>query len=320
MSSWKLKKARRQIKEDDLPSGTPPQTGLTFNVWYNKWSQGGSSGNQRFVSPFRLNIKDSGRTNAEADAAFCLYFARGCCILGSKCQYLHHVPDNDDSNRHSSVKDCFGRDKFASYRDDMSGVGSFRKVNRTLYIGGLSNALNNKPLKPFQIESRLRYVFGNLGDIDRIRYVDSKNCAFVKYRNQINAEFAKEVMTNQTLLVPTDKEWESRRDGSGLLVKWANDDPDPEARRIEEDDANQKTINVMQDLATKYQKVQEENTMTPKRLLADKERSQFMNQALKRLKPQQGSTSKIISSPATSKSPKPGLVSNSYESSSDEGE
>ena len=32
-------------------------------------------------------------------------------------------------------KDCFARDKFSDYRDDMGGVGSFQRQNRTLYIG-----------------------------------------------------------------------------------------------------------------------------------------------------------------------------------------
>jgi hypothetical protein len=31
--------------------------------------------------------------------------------------------------------DCFGRDKFSDYRDDMGGVGSFMRVNRTIYVG-----------------------------------------------------------------------------------------------------------------------------------------------------------------------------------------
>ena len=32
-------------------------------------------------------------------------------------------------------KDCFAREKFVDYRDDMGGVGSFMRVNRTLYVG-----------------------------------------------------------------------------------------------------------------------------------------------------------------------------------------
>ena len=31
--------------------------------------------------------------------------------------------------------DCFGRDKFNEYRDDMGGVGSFNRENRTIYVG-----------------------------------------------------------------------------------------------------------------------------------------------------------------------------------------
>lgn len=31
--------------------------------------------------------------------------------------------------------DCFGRDKFSDYRDDMGGVGSFMRQNHTLYVG-----------------------------------------------------------------------------------------------------------------------------------------------------------------------------------------
>lgn len=44
------------------------------------------------------------------------------------------LPDPDDQLPDSS-KDCFARDKFSDYRDDMGGVGSFNRQNRTLYIG-----------------------------------------------------------------------------------------------------------------------------------------------------------------------------------------
>lgn len=38
-------------------------------------------------------------------------------------------------NLPETSKDCFARDKFVDYRDDMGGVGSFSRQNRTLYIG-----------------------------------------------------------------------------------------------------------------------------------------------------------------------------------------
>ncbi|CCF59572.1 hypothetical protein KAFR_0H01620 [Kazachstania africana CBS 2517] len=299
--SWKSKLARRQISEEDLLSGMPPQTGLTFNVWYNKWSHGPSS-SVRFVSPFRLDpTRDSGKTRAADDAFYCLYFARGCCVMGSKCEYLHHVPEEETS--FNDIKDCFGRDKFAEYRDDMGGVGSFRKRNRTLYIGGLAGALNNKTLKPTQIESRLRFMFNKLGPIDKIRYVANKNCAFVKFRNARNAEFAKEAMTNQTMLLPNDDEWENRTESTGLLVKWANDDPDPEARRQEEEQTRVNSIHLMEKLLQNFgnSKRQRDDASsdaspiassdtTPRSISPRNPRSDLILAAIKKLKSQRNDT------------------------------
>ncbi|SCU85214.1 LADA_0D06282g1_1 [Lachancea dasiensis] len=275
--SWKNRAAPLQVSETELPSSIPPQTGLTFNVWYNKWSQG-NSGQSRFVSPYKLDPADhEGYTRGDKtkESFFCLYFSKGMCCLGRKCSYLHHVPTTEDIAKlslQSSVLDCFGREKHSSYREDMGGVGTFRKINRTLYVGGLSGALNNSSLKPSQVENRVRYAFGKLGAVERIRYVEAKNCAFVKYKHQSSAEFAKEAMSNQTLLIPSDKEWDDRKEGTGLLVKWANDDPNPEAQRREKEQQDQESLSVMLDLLRKNDtKVEgdmiESEPQTSKRLL-----------------------------------------------------
>ncbi|EJS44446.1 cwc2p [Saccharomyces arboricola H-6] len=250
MKSWKDRSAKVQVGESELPSSIPAQTGLTFNIWYSKWSQG-FGGNTRFVSPFFLQPQvHSGKSRGDNDGQlfFCLFFAKGMCCLGSKCQYLHHIPDEDDVSKlalRTEVLDCFGREKFADYRDDMGGVGSFRKKNKTLYIGGIDGALNSKHLKSTQIESRIRFVFSRLGEIERIRYVEDKNCAFVKFKYQTNAEFAKEAMSNQTLLLPSDKEWDDRKEGTGLLVKWANEDPDPAAQKRLHEEQKLESLNMM---------------------------------------------------------------------------
>ncbi|CAI1887622.1 hypothetical protein SEUBUCD646_0D00460 [Saccharomyces eubayanus] len=256
MDSWKDKFAKVQVRESELPSSIPAQTGLTFNIWYSKWSQG-LGGNTRFVSPFALQPQPhSGKTRGDNDGElfFCLFFAKGMCCLGSKCRYLHHIPDEDDVSKLSlrtEVLDCFGREKFADYRDDMGGVGSFRKKNKTLYVGGIDGALNSKQLKPTQIESRVRFVFSRLGDIDRIRYVEDKSCAFVKFKHQASAEFAKEAMSNQTLLLHSDKEWDDRKEGTGLLVKWANEDPDPAAKKRLLEEQKLESLNMMVRLLNK---------------------------------------------------------------------
>lgn len=60
------------------------------------------------------------------------------------------------------AKDCFGRDKFADYRDDMGGVGSFQRENRTLYIGRI------KETGPgVETEEIVRRHFQEWGEIDR---------------------------------------------------------------------------------------------------------------------------------------------------------
>lgn len=88
-------------------------------------------------SQTRCNIKkDSGLTRANTTGIryCCLFFARGCCPYGWECDYLHTLPDLNEALPDSS-KDCFARDKFSDYRDDMGGVGSFNRQNRTLYVG-----------------------------------------------------------------------------------------------------------------------------------------------------------------------------------------
>lgn len=254
--SWREKSARAQVKETDLPSSIPPQTGLVFNIWYNKWSQG-QGGQNKFVSPFRLDPKvHSGKTLGDRQGTqfFCLYFAKGMCCLGKKCQYMHHVPEDEDMVRlvaKTDVLDCFGREKFAFYRDDMAGVGSFRKSNRTLYVGGITSALGNRPLKSNQVTNRVRSLFSELGEIDKLHYVETKNCAFVKFKRQCNAEFAKEAVSNQTLLTPSDREWGERFQTTGLQVKWAHDDPNPRAKREEEEEKRQETLDLMVHLLDK---------------------------------------------------------------------
>ncbi|GAV46541.1 hypothetical protein ZYGR_0A01330 [Zygosaccharomyces rouxii] len=181
------------------------------------------------------------------------------CCLGKKCQYMHHVPENEDMLRlaaKTDVLDCFGREKFAFYRDDMAGVGSFRKHNKTLYVGGISSALGNRPLKSNQIENRIRFLFSELGEIDKLHYLESKNCAFIKFKRQCNAEFAKEVVANQSLLIPSDREWEERLQLTGLQVKWAHDDPNPRAKREEEEEKRQETLDLMVHLLDKSNETQ----------------------------------------------------------------
>lgn len=134
----KKRPARVQIDPALAKSEPPPQTGTIFNIWYNKWS--GGDREDKYLSQTaakgRCNVaRDSGFTRADGvpGSYFCLRFARGTCPRGQDCEYLHRLPGLHD--HFSPNVDCFGRDKFADYRDDMGGVGSFMRVNRTVYVG-----------------------------------------------------------------------------------------------------------------------------------------------------------------------------------------
>lgn len=213
--------ARLQVDPESITDDDkPPQTGHTFNIWYLKWAGGDSSSRNYIKLKFKVNIKqDSGYTKGtEHVSPICLFFARGCCYRGKNCPYLHRLPSIQD--RRIPTQDCFGRDKTTDYRDDMGGVGLLQRSNRTLYIGGLH--MNDT------IDEVISRHFLEFGSIEKVRVLYGKSCAFLTYKLEVEAQFAKEAMDAQSI------------DGEDVLsVKWANEDPNPNAddlgkRQLEE--------------------------------------------------------------------------------------
>ncbi|KXT11146.1 hypothetical protein AC579_4944 [Pseudocercospora musae] len=230
-----IKRKRRPARPQQDPSTfktePPPQTGTIFNIWYNKWSGGDREDafSSKHQAKGRCNVAlDSGYTKADKvpGSYFCLFFARGLCPKGQDCEYLHRLPNSRIGKEGGlgdifpSNVDCFGRDKFSDYRDDMGGVGSFMRVNRTLYVGRIHVTDD--------IEEVVARHFQEWGQIERIRVLPSRGVAFVTYVHLANSEFAKEAMAHQSL----DHD-------ETLNVRWATVDPNPvaqkrEVRKIEE--------------------------------------------------------------------------------------
>ncbi|KAK4899158.1 Pre-mRNA-splicing factor [Elasticomyces elasticus] len=233
-----IKRKRRPARPQQDPSTfktePPPQTGTIFNIWYNKWSGGDREDafSSKSQAKGRCNVaRDSGYTRADkvAGSYFCLFFARGLCPRGVDCEYLHRLPNSRIGGKDggqglgdlfSENVDCFGRDKFSDYRDDMGGVGSFMRVNRTLYVGRIHVTDD--------IEEVVARHFAEWGQVERIRVLPSRGVAFVTYTHLANSEFAKEAMAHQSL--DSDET---------LNVRWATVDPNPvaqkrEVRRVEE--------------------------------------------------------------------------------------
>jgi len=219
----KRRPARPQVDPSTIKSEPPPQTGTIFNIWYNKWSGGDREDAylSKTAAPSRCNVRnDSGWTAADKTPGsfFCLFFARGLCPKGHECQYLHRLPTIFDV--FNPNVDCFGRDKHSDYRDDMGGVGSFMRQNRTLYVGRIHVTDD--------IEEVVARHFQEWGEIERTRVLTGRGVAFITYVNEANSQFAKEAMAHQAL------------DNNEILnVRWATVDPNPlsakrEAARIEE--------------------------------------------------------------------------------------
>lgn len=173
-----------------------PEPDAVYNTWYKKWSGVSKRTNQR--SPFRCDVAaDSGVTSGTVPY-ICLWFARGMCVHGAACRYLHRVPAAGD--RFDAARDCFNRVKHGAYRNDMSGTGALYGSNRTLFVGYFKGVSKLAP--------RVRAQFEPYGEITGIKAM--KTFALVTYARQASAEFAKEAMANQTL---TGRET--------LVVRWA---------------------------------------------------------------------------------------------------
>ncbi|KAH9945113.1 uncharacterized protein BXZ73DRAFT_38446 [Epithele typhae] len=222
-----VKPARKQVKPGEVEKKEAPQTGKEYNIWYNKWAGGDreDSYSNKTKSQTRCNIKrDAGLTRANTTGVkyCCLFFARGCCPYGWECEYQHVLPDASITLPDTS-KDCFARDKFADYRDDMGGVGSFQRQNRTLYIGRIKETGTG-----VETEEVVRRHFKEWGEIEKIRVLQYRSVAFVTYVSEMNAQFAKEAMSCQSM------------DNDEILnVRWATEDPNPtskvsEKRRLED--------------------------------------------------------------------------------------
>ena len=170
----------------------------------------------------RCNVaNDSGYTRADKqkkETYMCLYFARGHCSNGAECGYHHRIPTDEDELRIDITHDVFGRERHRNYREDMGGVGSFLRDNRTLYISNIKRSSD--------MENVVKAHFAEWGEMEHVRVIHDKGLAFVKYKLRTTAEFAKEAMQDQSL----DHE-------EIINVRWSNEDPNPQNKAQEDNQA-----------------------------------------------------------------------------------
>lgn len=195
-----------------------------YNIWYGKFIGDYSDKMDREPATDRCKIEtDAGYTRADQNNSdkknkrfFCVHFAHGVCAKGHECTYYHRIPLPEDDARTDELFDCFGRQRHSKHKDDMSGVGSFMKPCRTLFVGNLQKTKYDSPQA---LEDACWRHFGEWGELESCNVVHRLSIAFPRFRLRTSAEFAKEAMTCQAL-----------DHGEVLSIRWAHDDPNPVAK------------------------------------------------------------------------------------------
>lgn len=215
--------ARRQ-KDFIDPKKYHMEGAQEYNIWYGKYIGDIADKMDKEPAADRCVLEtDAGYTKADLSTTnikhrryFCLHFARGMCAKGSECIFYHRVPLPEDNARCDELFDTFGRQRHSKHKDDMSGVGTFAKPCRTLFVG---NLIKTQYESPKALEDALWRHFGEWGELESLNVIHRLSIAFPRFRLRNSAEFAKEAMMCQAL-----------DQGEVLSIRWAHDDPNPVAQ------------------------------------------------------------------------------------------
>uniref|UniRef100_A0A3B0MYE2 Pre-mRNA splicing complex subunit (Spcwf2 homologue), putative n=1 Tax=Theileria annulata TaxID=5874 RepID=A0A3B0MYE2_THEAN len=216
--------ARVQVK--DYANSCYVEGNQTYNIWYNKWAGERNCdyvNGRTSLAPAMYTCDpelDSGYTRANSKHSvddsgtkfICLFFAKGCCSQGSKCNYLHRVPILEDEYFLDTSVDIFGRERFSKHRDDMTGVGSFNSSCKVLFIGDITADVSTcNPVEDLKIE--LTKKIEKYAPLQELNVIINKGVAFATFESRVYAEFVKVALSSQPMGVYS----------TALNVKWAHD-------------------------------------------------------------------------------------------------
>ena len=188
-----LSRPARQQKDFIDPKKYHVEGANEYNIWYGKFiGDLPEKGAKQEAAIDRCVLDtDAGYTKADSGGMgrkdkrfFCIHFAHGVCAKGKDCLYYHRVPTPDDDAKCDELMDCFGRQRHSAHRDDMSGVGSFMKPCRTLFV---ANLLKHKYTTPKAMEDALWKHFGEWGELESVNVIMRLSIAFPRYRLRTSA-------------------------------------------------------------------------------------------------------------------------------------
>jgi hypothetical protein len=255
LAEWLKRPARQQV-QDTRRDTAYLEGNYDYNIWFDKYLTDRKEEREKIPALHRCNpALDVGYTKADLQekdggAYYCLFFAKGCCSEGVNCKYYHRVPTLDECKKIENLRDCFGRSRFATPRNDMGGIGSFTSECRTIYITDLKMIEHPNPMKEMM---RILYEqFSEWGEIEDINLIPTKSDCYIRYSHRCFAEFGKEAMVDQGLI------------GEEILkIKWAYEDPNPmNKKRIDKEHEN-KFLHAYSQKQKNMEKIKQKNNGKP---------------------------------------------------------
>ena len=187
-----LSRPARKQKDFVDPKKYHTEGNNEYNLWYGRYMGDMNDKADREPAADRCVLeKDAGYTKADQGNAankgrrfFCVHFAHGMCAKGSECIFHHRIPLPEDDRQCDELFDIFGRSRHSKHKDDMSGVGSFMKPCRTLFVG---NLLKGQYKTPKDLEEALWRHFGEWGELESLNVIHRLSIAFPRYRLRTSA-------------------------------------------------------------------------------------------------------------------------------------
>ncbi|KAG7637882.1 putative transcription factor C3H family [Arabidopsis thaliana] len=154
-------------------------------------------------------------------AHICSFFIRGECTRGDECPYRHEMPETGELSQQNIKDRYYGVNdpvalKLLGKAGEMGTLESPEDQSiKTLYVGGLNSRV---------LEQDIRDQFYAHGEIESIRILAEKACAFVTYTTREGAEKAAEELSNRLVV-----------NGQRLKLTWGR----PQVPKPDQDGSNQ---------------------------------------------------------------------------------
>ncbi|CAH2074118.1 unnamed protein product, partial [Thlaspi arvense] len=152
----------------------------------------------------------------------CTFYTSGRCTRGEECAYRHEMPITGELS-HQNIKDRYYGENDPVAMKLLGKVGEMGTLEppedesiKTLYVGGVKSGI---------LEQDIRGQFYAYGEIESIRILAEKACAFVTYTTRQGAEEATQQLSNRLVI-----------NGQSLKLKWGR----PQVPKPDQDSWNQR--------------------------------------------------------------------------------